>query len=296
MLRSLPPPVMLLYVLFTLLLRLAASHVDIPTLEIASGVHMPLMSIGTGGLEESNASTIVANWLKLGGRGIDTALIYRDQRVIPQELAKAGIDRKDVFITTKIPGCTGVKMSVEADLRELQTDYIDLLLIHFPTGDCSEAWSILEDYHAKGTLRAIGVSNFQKSNLEALHATAKVMPAVNQMELNVLEYDKDAMDTSKLLNITVEAFSPVGRSGHSGDIRDNEVIKSVAAKHNVSSYQVALKWILQHGNIITFQSSSAEHQAEDADVFGFQLAEEEMKALDGLHGGAESKQGVPISV
>jgi len=284
---------MLSRLLYPLLLQWAISDVQIPTVEIAAGVHMPVMSIGIGGLERSNAPTIVANWIKQGGRGIDTALVYRDQSVVPEELAKAGIDRKDVFITTKIPGCMGTKYSVEYDLKQLQTDYIDLLLIHYPSGNCSEAWSVLEDYHSKGTLRAIGVSNFKKSNLESLLATAKVRPAVNQMELNVLEYDEEAMDTSKQMNITVEAYSPVGRSGHSGDIRDNKIIKSVAAAHNISTYQVALKWILQHGNIITFQSSSAEHQAEDADVFNFQLTEDDMKALDKLHGSAPS-QSVPI--
>lgn len=268
------------------LLQWTAGEVQIPTVEIAKGVQMPVMSIGIGGLERSNASAIVANWIQQGGRGIDTALMYRDQSVVPEELAKAGVDRKDVFITTKIPGCAGTKMSVEYDLKQLQTDYIDLLLIHFPSGNCSEAWSILEDYHSKGVLRAIGVSNFKKSNLESLMATAKVTPAVNQMELNVLEYDQEAMEASQKMNINVEAYSPVGRSGHSGDIRDNKVIKSIAATHNISTYQVALKWILQHGHIITFQSSSSEHQAEDADVFHFQLTDDEMKALDALHSGA----------
>ncbi|CAJ1395296.1 unnamed protein product [Effrenium voratum] len=163
-------------------------------------------------------------------------------------------------------------------------DYIDLLLIHFPKGDCAEAWATLEEYHSKGVLRAIGVSNFKKSDLETLMKTAKVKPAVNQIELNVLEYDAEGLAYSKQLNITVEAYSPVGRSGHSGDICGNEVVKSVASKHQISTYQVALKWILQHGNLLTFQSSSAEHQAEDADVFGFQISDEEMKALDQLHG------------
>ncbi|CAK9019468.1 unnamed protein product [Durusdinium trenchii] len=269
-----------------LLLPWAACEVKIPTVEIAKGVQMPVMSIGIGGLERSNASEIVANWINQGGRGIDTALIYQDQQVVPEELAKAGIDRKDVFITTKIPSCIvpSVKFSIESDLKLLKTDYIDLLLIHDPIGDCPKAWSILEDYHRQGVLRAIGISNFNASQVDTLMKTAKVTPAVNQIELNVLEYDAEALERSKQLNITVEAYSPVGRSGHSGDIRDNQVIKSIAAKHSVSTYQVALKWILQHDNVITFQSSSAEHQAQDADVFRFQLTDEDMKALDQLHG------------
>ncbi|CAE7215381.1 unnamed protein product [Symbiodinium pilosum] len=272
----------------TLSLTAVFAHADVhvPTREIAAGVQMPVISIGIGGLETANASAIVSNWLKLGGRGIDTALVYRDQNVVPQELQKAGIDRKDVFITTKIPGCDSATASVEYDLKQLQTDYIDLLLIHFPKGDCAKAWEVLESYHSKGVLKAIGVSNFDKKSMESLMKTAKVKPAVNQIELNVLEYDAEALAYSESLNITVEAFSPVGRSGHSGDIRDNKVVKGVAASHNISTYQVALKWIIQHGRLLTFQSSSAEHQASDAAIFDFELSDSEMKALDALHGGS----------
>jgi len=262
----------------------AHAAVHVPTREIATGVQMPIISIGIGGLETANASAIVSNWLKLGGRGIDTALVYKDQYIVPQELQKAGIDRKDVFITTKIPGCDSATTNIEYDLKQLKTDYIDLLLIHYPSGDCAKAWEVLEGYHSKGVLKAIGVSNFNKSALESLMKTAKVKPAVNQIELNVLEYDAEALAYSESLNITVEAYSPVGRSGHSGDISGNKVIQGVAANHNISTYQVALKWIVQHERLLTFQSSSAAHQAADAEIFDFQLTEPEMKALDGLHG------------
>lgn len=262
----------------------AHAAVHVPTREIAAGVQMPIISIGIGGLETANASAIVSNWLKLGGRGIDTALVYKDQYIVPQELQKAGIDRKDVFITTKIPGCDFATTNIEYDLKQLKTDYIDLLLIHYPSGDCAKAWEVLEGYHAKGVLKAIGVSNFNKSALESLMKTAKAKPAVNQIELNVLEYDAEALAYAESLNITVEAYSPVGRSGHSGDISGNKVIQGVAANHNISTSQVALKWIVQHGRLLTFQSSSSAHQAADAAIFDFQLTEAEMKALDGLHG------------
>eukprot|EP00913_Durusdinium_trenchii_P022297 g20950.t1 len=174
-----------------LLLPWAACEVKIPTVEIAKGVQMPVMSIGIGGLERSNASEIVANWINQGGRGIDTALIYQDQQVVPEE-----------------------------------SDYIDLLLIHDPIGDCPKAWSILEDYHRQGVLRAIGISNFNASQ-------------VDRDETEGIRRAGVALERSKQLNITVEAYSPVGRSGHSGDIRDNQVIKSIAAKHSVSTYQDA---------------------------------------------------------
>eukprot|EP00928_Gymnodinium_smaydae_P042222 TRINITY_DN2845_c1_g1_i1.p1 TRINITY_DN2845_c1_g1~~TRINITY_DN2845_c1_g1_i1.p1 ORF type:complete len:303 (+),score=78.66 TRINITY_DN2845_c1_g1_i1:78-986(+) len=278
--RLLPP------LLLLLLLRRACGALPMPTAEVAPGVHMPVLSIGTGGLERSSAAAIVANWLALGGRGIDTALLYGDQAVVPEQLQRAKIDRRDVFITTKIPSCMGATAAaVEYDLKQLRTDYIDLMLLHSPVGDCSKAWPVLEDYHRRGVLRAIGVSNFNRTQLEALLATATVVPAVHQLELNILEYDAEVIQFARSRNITTEAYSPLGRGNHSGDIAGNAAISVIAKSHNVSNYQVALRWILQHGHVLTFQSTSRAHQASDADVFGFKLSDAEMRSLDALRGG-----------
>eukprot|EP00929_Paragymnodinium_shiwhaense_P075871 TRINITY_DN3885_c0_g1_i3.p1 TRINITY_DN3885_c0_g1~~TRINITY_DN3885_c0_g1_i3.p1 ORF type:complete len:299 (+),score=52.91 TRINITY_DN3885_c0_g1_i3:102-998(+) len=274
----------------------ADAQLAVPTKTIAAGVEMPVVAIGTGGLESQDASTIVSNWMSIGGRGVDTANVYRDQDVVGQAIRASGVSRKDVFITTKIPGCFAAETFVNKSLRELNTDYIDLMLIHFPGCpswmsamcktvhiDCPATWATLEKYHAQGVLRAIGISNFGSKDLEPVVAKATVLPAVNQIEFNVLEWDDDMLQASKRHNITVEAYSPLGRANHSGDILGNAVIKDVAQKHNVSSYQVALKWILKHGHILTFQSTSKEHQSEDADLFSFDLSDDEMTRLDGLH-------------
>jgi 2,5-diketo-D-gluconate reductase A len=271
--------------LFSSAVRLtAASSINIPTVQIAPNVQFPVISIGTGGTEHSQSATIVQNWMGLGGRGVDTALIYQDQAVVAKAIADSGVARKDVFITTKIPGCSLAKSSIEEDLKELNTTYIDLLLIHFPRGgDCAEAWSVLESFHASGAVRAIGVSNFNVSQLEPILAKAKIVPAVNQIPLNVLEHDDALIAYCKQHGITVEAYSPLGRD--SGKIPANPVIQTVAASHNVSTYQVAMRWIVQHGHTLTFQSTSAEHQKADADVFSFELTHDEMTRLDALQGG-----------
>jgi len=276
---------------FRLSLALAseiALGLDIPSREIAPGVEMPVVSIGTGGLEMDAAKSITTNWMELGGRGVDTAYDYENQDVVANAVAAAGVDRKDVFITSKIPKCSEVSAYVEKDLQLLSTDYIDLLLIHFPNGggDCNKAWATLEDYYSRGVLKSIGVSQFKRSDLESLMHTAKVTPHVLQMQHNVLAHDDDTLACAADLNITVEAFSPLGRSGHSGDIPGNKAIQAIAAAHNVSTYQVALKWILQHDHVLTFQSSSKAHQQEDADLFSFTLTDKEMKTLDGLQDGA----------
>jgi len=244
---------------------------------------MPVISIGTGGTESKNCTAIVKNWMSLGGRGVDTAFIYRDQAVVAKAIADSGVARKDVFITTKIPGCMFTEQTLDSDLKQLGTDYIDLVLIHFPKGDCRSAWRVLEKYHQKGVLKAIGVSNFKRSDLKSILDIATVVPAVNQIQHNVLSHDDDTISFSAAHNITIEAFSPLGRD--SGEIPNNKVIQSIAAAHNVSTYQIAMKWILQHGHILTFQSSSEAHQAMDADVFGFTLSNDEMSELDQIQNG-----------
>lgn len=264
-------------------LQLVFANVDIPMKAIAAGVNIPVVSIGVGGRERQEACSIVQNWLQLGGHGIDTAYIYKNQEDVAKAISDSGLARSNIFITSKIPSCFMVRNYVEEDLRQLGTDYIDLLLLHSPRfGNCTEAWSILEDYHAKGVLKAVGVSNFKKDDLQPLLQNAKVVPAVNQIELNVLEHDDDIINFSVAHNITIEAYSPLGRAGRSGDIHGNKVIQSIAAQHKVTTYQIAMRWIFQHGHILTFQSSSQAHQQQDANIFGFNLSHADMAALDSL--------------
>ena len=140
--------------------------------QVAPGVEMPVVSIGTGqvgGLKHAPASEIVGNWLDQGGLGIDTAWVYKDQGEIADTIRQRGAARKELFITSKLLECiTGAEHYIESDLKQLNTTYIDLMLIHAPVGDCAKTWSVMEDYHAKGILRAIGVSNFNQRNIEGL--------------------------------------------------------------------------------------------------------------------------------
>lgn len=262
-----------------------AQRVSIPTKRIASGVGMPVISIGTGGEERSQATVITSSWLSQGGRGVDTAYNYGDQQEVGKAIIKSGVSRKDVFITTKIPGCKDADLYVKKNLKELQVDYIDLLLIHGPSGtasDCASTWKTLEKYHKQGVLRSIGISNFQRKHISSLMKTAKVVPHVNQLQLNVLKHNNDDIAASVERGMMVMAYSPLGRAGHAGDISGHPTIKSIAAAHKVSTYQVAIKWILQKGYLLTFQSTNPSHQASNADVFDFKLGKTEMKQLDAL--------------
>jgi len=273
---------MMVGVAFAVLPVLVSSSVNVPTKLIADNTNMPVISIGDGGQEMSKGYDITSAWLSLGGRGVDTANIYGNQMDVARAISDSGLKREDVFITTKIPGCDDAESYIKKNLQELGVDYIDLLLIHFPRGDCATGWSVLEKYHASGSLKAIGVSQFERTHIQSLMQTAKVVPHVNQIQLNVLTHDDDQISASVEHGINVEAFSPLGRSGQSGDIPGNPTIQKIAAAHNVSTYQVAIKWILQKGHMLTFQSSNPAHQDSDADVFGFEMTDAEMQELDGL--------------
>mmetsp|Transcript_55791 Transcript_55791/g.103226 ORF Transcript_55791/g.103226 Transcript_55791/m.103226 type:complete len:301 (+) Transcript_55791:91-993(+) len=272
---------------------MAVAVVDIPTKEIAPGVHMPYISIGTWTsftkTEDKNVSRIINNWLDLGAVGIDTAYIYFTQKEIADTLQKRGADRKKLFITSKIPECFGeaaARSFVDADLKALQTDYIDLMLIHAPglpgpLGGCDSTWKVLEEYVAAGKLRAIGVSNWRVKDFKSLKYTIK--PAVNQIEYNVYSHDDEAAQYCRENGILLEAWSPLGDPArtHKSIFSDDKVL-AVAKKHNISAGQVALRWLYQKGILITFLSTNKEHQANDADIFNIELDSDDVKALDAL--------------
>jgi len=264
----------------------------IPTREIAPGVKMPVVSIGTGqvgGVKHAPASDIVGNWLDQGGTGIDTAWMYNDQSEIADTIKQRGVARKDLFITSKLLECfTGAEHYIDTSLRQLNTTYIDLMLIHAPVGDCARTWSVMEDYHRRRILRAIGVSNFNQRNIEGLLKAATIKPAVNQIKYNIYSHDEDTIRYCRDNNIAVEAYSPLGSwAGHqSRSIFSDPIVQSIGESHNVSAARVALKWIVQRGDILTVLSDSKVHQADDADLFDphFLLSDSEMGELERLAG------------
>jgi len=248
---------------------------------------MPVISIGTWTEgTPANATLIVTNWLQLGFRGVDTAYVYFDQKEVAAAIASAGVKRSDVFITTKIPGCFDAAQFVESDLKQLNTDYLDLVLIHGPIGFCSGTWKVLEDYYAKGVIKAIGVSNFNVKQLTSLMQGATVAPAVNQIAYSVFEHDDATVDYCVGHNITVEAYSPLGSPGRAKNgtrsVFTDPTVTQIAQAHNVSQAQVALRWIAQGGHVLTVLSESAAHQANDADIFRFSLTPAEMDTLSGI--------------
>jgi len=282
-------PTMMRSTLCLALLSAVTASVVIPSQQISPGVSMPVISVGTWseGTKE-NSSLITSNWLSQGGRGIDTAWVYFDQSQIAAAILASGVPREQLFITSKIPGCLAAERFIEADLKQLNTTYIDLMLIHsaIPSLNCPNTWKVLEEYVHQGKLKAIGVSNFKSGDLDRVLAEATIVPAVNQISHSVLEHDDELVQYCAQKNITIEAYSPLGSPGrhnaNSTSVFQNPTISTIAQAHNVSNPQVALRWIVQSGHVLTVLSESAAHQANDADVFTFQLSADEMTQLDGI--------------
>jgi len=261
---------------------------SIPTRQIAPDVSMPVVMIGTGQPYGKYVNQIINGWVDLGGHGIDTAYNYYVQPQIAKILKDRGVQRQDVFLTSKLPQCVSrqdVQKYVEDNLQQLSTSYLDLMLIHWPHGgDCGETWAALEDYQTKGALKSIGISNFNSTQIQDLMKSAKMKPAVNQIHYSVFFHDYLTMSFCHKNGITIQAYSPLdGAVGSSKSVFKDPTVLAVANKHGVSAAQVALRWILHRGDTLVFESSNKEHMQNDADLFGFDLDDGDVAKLNNLH-------------
>jgi diketogulonate reductase-like aldo/keto reductase len=234
-------------------------------------------------------------WLQVGGTAIDTAHDYRDEPDVATGIAEAGVAREKVFITTKISCETYEKASSQIDdnLRELQMSTVDVTLIHFPrcwgSASVAETWRALEDAKTAGKTRAIGVSNFVVSDLQALKASARDWPpAINQCSLSVGYHDDATMRYCDENKIVYMAFSPLcgGSNGSScthGSVMSLPQVQAVAASHNVSAAQVALKWIVQQGRPLATAVARADYMREDLDLWSWgNLTDAEVATLTAI--------------
>jgi len=258
--------------------RDAAKHVFIPSREIAPGVHMPVISTGMGGEERGQRYEMVKSWLTLGGLGLDVGAAYGHEDDVSKAINELGVAREDIFLTSKLPSCQSIEADVIfQEVALLQVDYVDLLLLAGPTGNCTNAWQTLEDLYKQGLARSIGISNFGVADMQEILSMASIKPAVHQIIFDVFMHDDEVVSFTRAHNITIEAYSPLR------DLTRSEVIHSIASFHDVSPYQVVLRWIVQQGHTAIFQPISREHQEVNADIFNFTLSDVDMALLDGLN-------------
>lgn len=255
--------------------------------EIAPGVMMPRLGIGTfrsaGGHEVEHE---VAYALRMGYRGIDTASMYGNEEGVGRAISRSNIPREDLFIATKVwndeQGYDATLSACERSLRRLSLDHVDLYLIHWPIADLTrETWRAMEKLLADGFTRSIGVCNFLVPNLEDLLSFASTPPAVDQVEHHPRLQQPDLRDFCRSRDITMQAWAPIMR----GAVAQIPEIVAIAHAHGKSPAQVSIRWILQHGVTTIPKSIHETRIAENADVFDFELSDDEMAVIDGLDRG-----------
>jgi len=247
---------------------------------------MPILGFGVFQIPKEETKECVLNALKVGYRAIDTAQSYFNESEVGDAISECGIPREELFITTKIwidnYGYDNCKKSVEESLKKLKTEYIDLVLIHQPFGDYYEAYRALEDLYEEGKIKAIGVSNFYPDRLSDICLfERKVIPAVNQVEVNPLNAQFEAQENMKKYGVHMEAWAPFGE-GKNG-LFTNETLVKIGNQYNKTPAQVMLRWLIQRGVIIACKSSHLERMEENFNVFDFKLNDKDMEQIKALN-------------
>lgn len=256
-----------------------------PLATLANGVKMPRLGLGTWPMNDAEAAVTVADALRMGYRLIDTAENYENERGVGEGIRNSGVSREDVFVTTKFNrkwhSVEGARQACEASLARLGLDYVDLLLVHWPNPDQDryvEAFEGLVRLLEAGLVRAIGTSNFKPAHLQRLFDKGMV-PHVNQIQLDPYHRRDDLVAIHRERGIATETWGPLGRGNQ---MLLDPVITRIAERHGRTPAQVVLRWHVQQGFIPTPKSSDPARLAQNLDVFGFALADDELAAVTAL--------------
>ena len=261
-----------------------------------SGYKMPLVGTGTNtyGKKDNNYQgeltgdfTELENAIELGYRSIDAAISYRNEAGVGETIKNSGIPRDEFFITTKIPKQDeyvatkeNVRETIENSLSNFHTDYLDLFLIHHPIDNkehFKQTWEVLEEYHEKGILKSIGVSNFDKDLLDEMKTFAKVKPAVNQIQVNLKEPNNKLIELLQSLDIVPVAWGPMKATDE-----QIEVLTEIGHSYDKSWAQVLLRYQIQRGVVVIPKSHNRDNQAANFDLFDFELTNDDMSRIKEL--------------
>lgn len=246
-----------------------------------NGVKMPQLGYGVYQVTKDECERCVLDALEVGYRSIDTAQSYFNEEEVGAAIEKSGIDRKEIFLTSKVWiehfGYEECKKSVLESMEKLRTDYLDLMLLHQPFGDTYGAWRALEELYDAGKLRAIGISNHYTDRMVEFANFVRIRPMVNQMEVHPLNQQQELKKWADKYDIRLEAWAPFGE-GRNG-LFENEVLKQIGAKYGKTTAQVMLRWHIQRGVIIIPKSVHKERMIENFNVFDFTLSEEDMQKI-----------------
>jgi 2,5-diketo-D-gluconate reductase A len=260
----------------------------IPQVMLNNGQQIPQLGFGVFLVPPAQTEAAVTQALQAGYRHIDTAQMYRNEAEVGQAIAKSGLSRGEVFVTTKLNNGAhrpdDARRAFDGSLKALGTDYVDLFLIHWPLptrydGDFVSTWRTLEQFYADGRARSIGVSNFQPHHLRRIHTEGEITPAVDQVEVNPYLTQDEVRRFCSEHQIAVEAWSPLGR----GKLLGDPTIDDIARKYGKTPAQVVLRWHIERGDVVFPKSVSAARIKENIDIFDFELAGDDVEAISALN-------------
>lgn len=255
------------------------------TVKLNNGVEMPILGFGVFQVPDpKECERSVLDAIESGYRLIDTAAAYQNEEAVGIAIKKSGVDRENLFITTKLwiqtNGYLDTKKAFDVSLKKLQLDYLDLYLIHQPFGDVYGEWRAMEDLYKEGKIRAIGVSNFHPDRLMDLIVHNEIVPAVNQIETHPFHQQMEAQKFLIENNVQIESWGPFAE-GKNG-LFQNELLSSIGKKYDKTIAQVVVRWLTQRGVVAIPKSVRKERMQENFNVFDFQLSEQDMEAIKAL--------------
>jgi 2,5-diketo-D-gluconate reductase A len=262
----------------------------VPTITLNDGTTIPQLGFGVFKVDPDETERIVSDALEVGYRHIDTAAVYGNEVGVGKAIAASGIPREELYITTKLwnsdQGTQSAFDAIDLSLEKLGLEQVNLYLIHWPRPDLDkylETWLAMEQIRDDGKTVSIGVSNFHAPHLEKVIAGSSTVPAVNQIELHPGFAQRELSAFSREHGVHIEAWGPLGQGKY--DLFGMPAVADAAAAHGVTPAQAVIRWHLQTGNIVFPKSNRRERMAENLDVFGFELSEAEMAAINGLDQG-----------
>lgn len=257
------------------------------TIKLNNGIEMPQIGYGVYQVSPDECERCVSDALKTGYRMIDTAQAYHNEEGVGRAVKNSGINRSDIFIVSKVwisnYGYEKAKASIDDSLRKLQTDYIDLMLLHQPFCDRYGAYRALEDAYREGKLRAIGVSNFYPDHFIDLASNVDIVPAVNQVETHVFNQQTEAQKIMEEFGTHIMSWGPLAEGRN--NLFSNETLTKTGNSHGKSVAQIALRWLIQRGVIIIPKSVHIERMKQNLDIFNFELSDEEIAEIATLDTG-----------
>lgn len=248
---------------------------------LSNGVKMPKLGYGVYQIDKEECERCVLDALKVGYRHIDTAQSYFNEEEVGNAIAKSGIPREQIFLTTKVwvenYGYDETRKSVLESMRKLKTNYIDLVLLHQPFSDYYGAWRALEDLYAEGVIKAIGVSNFYPDRLVDICSFARIKPMVNQVETHPHNQQIEAHEWMKKYGVQHEAWAPFGEGR--GGMFEEPLLVEIGKKYGKTAAQVILRWDMQRNVLAIPKSTHIERMEQNFDIFDFELSEEDMAKI-----------------